>query len=361
MLALQSLLPEAYGEMSKSATNNHSRLCQLERESLGVDHAQVGTWLAELWGLPEGYLLAIRESHDLDLETVPADLRDEVECVFLAGCLAEIWLNPDSRDEGIWKKLLSHTNETTLESITSDVQEWFSNLSHLFQVPVLDSARADQVLLEAREQLAEVSLRNLQRTEQIERERQRLAANNLELRKRTFRDALTGLYNRAYLEDVVTESYRGLADTKGYISVLFCDVNRFKKFNDTYGHKCGDEILAAVGQAIGSLIRPDDKAIRFGGDEFLLILPGADAELATNIAKRLCTAVADVQIEAESGQQLSVSISAGCATHSADSPYDSIEALCNAADFELYRVKRSREEDQPIEKSTAATENRIAS
>jgi len=141
------------------------------------------------------------------------------------------------------------------------------------------------------------------------------------------------------------------------LSLIMIDIDHFKAFNDTYGHKCGDEILAAVGQAISNLIRPDDKAIRFGGDEFLLILPGANAALAANIAKRLCAAVADVQIQVESGQQLSVSISAGSATHSADSPYDSIEALCNAADFELYRVKRSREEGCPRE----TTENRMAS
>jgi diguanylate cyclase (GGDEF)-like protein len=346
MLAIQALASKDYGAISETAGDDHFRLIELEQKIIGADHSQIGLWLAEQWGLPEAYRVAIVASHNSVQEDLSPEFQEEAECVFLSSCLAEIWLNKtESSNARAWQHLAGRTNEEALETITASVEEWFSDLSDLFQIPVEDSERASEILLEAREQLAELSLENLHRARQVDQERDRLAARNLELRKRSYQDSLTGLYNRAYFDDALLERFQKDADQGKISSVIFCDVDDFKKFNDEYGHKCGDEVLSSVGRVIQQEIRLSDFAIRFGGDEFVVLLPGAARDLTIRIARRIIEAVAHAPIRSESGSSMLVTISAGCATHDPETPFESLPSLCEAADCELSRVKRDRRKE----------------
>ena len=343
MLALQALATNEYGAISETAGHDHSRLIELERRIIGADHAQIGSWLAEQWGLPEEYIQAIKASHDPAPRDCNTGFEQEIECVFLSSCLAEIWLNKaEPANDRAWQGLAGRTDEADLESIAAAVEEWFSDLSDLFQIPVEDSERASQILLEAREQLAEVSLENLHRARQLDQERDRLAAKNVELRKRSYEDPLTGLHNRAYFDDTLVELFRENAAQGKCLSAVFCDIDHFKNFNDRYGHKCGDEVLSAVGKVIKEEIRLSDFAVRYGGDEFVLILPDADQERASKVATRIVDAVAKARIRSESGSSIFITISAGCATHDSKSLFESLSALCEAADRELRKMKRDR-------------------
>ena len=343
MLALQALASKDYGAISETAGDDHFRLIELEKKLIGADHAQIGSWLAEQWRLPEGYIEAIKASHNPAPKDLTAGFDQGIECVFLSNCLAELWLNTaDSAIDRAWQNLAGRIDEETLESVTVVVEDWFSDLSDLFQIPVEDSERASEILLEAREQLAEISIENLQRARQLDQERDRLAARNLELKKRSYQDPLTGLYNRAFFDDTLVESFRKSAAQGKSLSAVFCDIDHFKKFNDEYGHKCGDEVLSAVGKVIQEEIRLSDFAVRFGGDEFVLFLPEADHELANRIATRITDAVAKARIQNESGSSIFITISAGCATHDSATPYESLSALCEAADLKLCQMKRDR-------------------
>jgi diguanylate cyclase (GGDEF)-like protein len=343
MLALQALATREYGAISETAGHDHSRLIELEQRIIGADHAQIGSWLAEQWGLPEEYIEAIKASHDPAPRDRHTGFEQEIECVFLSSCLAEIWLNTaEPANDRVWQKLSGRIDEAALESIAAAVEEWFSDLSDLFQIPVEDSERASQILLEAREQLAEVSLENLNRARQLDQERDRLAARNVELKKRSYEDPLTGLYNRAYFNDTLVKRFLTSAAQGKCLSAIFCDIDHFKRFNDKYGHKCGDEVLSAVGRVIQEEIRLSDFAVRFGGDEFVLVLPDADQNLASRIAARIVKAVSQARIRSDSDSSIFITISAGCATHDSERPYESLSALCEAADLELRKMKRDR-------------------
>jgi len=90
-------------------------------------------------------------------------------------------------------------------------------------------------------------------------------------------DPLTGIYNRRFMEDNIKRIIRSLARSKGCLSVLMVDIDYFKRYNDTYGHSEGDECLKAVAEAIkNSLSRADDFVVRYGGEEFAVILPDTD-------------------------------------------------------------------------------------
>jgi diguanylate cyclase (GGDEF)-like protein len=133
-------------------------------------------------------------------------------------------------------------------------------------------------------------------------------------------------------------------------------VDRFKQFNDAYGHKLGDEVLAAVAQVMKSAIRQFDQVVRYGGDEFVIVLPNAELEAANQVGDRVREGVGNISLESDSGDPIGISISIGCACHSKQTPYPSLEALCHAADTELYKFKHARRQLDSTDEAEGATE-----
>lgn len=346
MLALQELMPEVYGGICHRAGGDHTKQFELEKELLGTDHTEVGAWLAEMWHLPEVYALEIRGSHDPESVKTSGELEPVLQCISLSGWLAEIWLDQSASliylKSRAWMQLMGGMGEEDLKSVAAEMKEYLADFASLFEIEVGDRESADELLLEARDQLTAISLEHVQATRQVELEREQLAHENVELRERSYHDSLTSLYNRAYFDEFLVDEFVRNAALGKPVSAIFCDVDSFKKFNDTYGHKVGDEVLTAVGQAIKKEIRQYDQAVRFGGDEFAIVLPGADHDVGSRIAERISKAVAEMNITLEAGEKISIGISAGCATHDKTTPFHCLEALCHAADVELYNVKRAR-------------------
>ena len=150
-------------------------------------------------------------------------------------------------------------------------------------------------------------------------------------------DALTGLHNRRWLQQTLDRLMeRARRDGSG-LSVLMGDLDHFKQFNDRYGHLAGDLVLGTVARTLHGNMRPNDTAVRFGGEEFVIVLPGTRLEDAMVMAERLRLAVANLTVETREGVRLPpVKISIGVAEM-----HDDMDAvfLLNAADAALYRAK----------------------
>jgi diguanylate cyclase (GGDEF) domain len=131
------------------------------------------------------------------------------------------------------------------------------------------------------------SFMNRKQYERLERHRERLKENEAELRILADRDALTGLYNRRFMEQAMDREIEKAGRRKKSIGIIMSDVDDFKSINDTYGHLIGDYVLRRISEVIIANIRSSDIACRFGGDEFLLILPNASLEIAQKRADRL--------------------------------------------------------------------------
>jgi diguanylate cyclase (GGDEF)-like protein len=346
MLALQEQVPDAYGDICRKAGGDHTKLFELEQELLGTDHTELGGWLAELWHLPEVYAIEIRGSHDPGSVNAPEEVQSALECVALSSWLAELWLDESASliylKSRAWMRLMGGMGDEELTSIAAEMKEDLVDFSSLFEIEVGDREKADELLLDARDQLTAISLEHMQTTRQVQLEREQLENENLELKERSYRDSLTGLLNRAYFDDFLVDEFVRSAALGKAVSAIFCDVDDFKHFNDTYGHKIGDQVLASVGKAISREIRQSDQALRFGGDEFVVILPGADDKTGSKIAKRISDTVAGLTITSEEGKLINIGISAGCATHDKETPFHCLEALCHAADVALYNIKRAR-------------------
>jgi diguanylate cyclase (GGDEF)-like protein len=150
------------------------------------------------------------------------------------------------------------------------------------------------------------------------------------------RDPLTGLANRrAFDEDLVREAARA-ARSGAPLSVVVLDVDRFKAVNDTHGHSAGDAVLRAVAARAEAAIRAGDLLARIGGEEFAILLAGADLARAVEAAERIRAALAASPVEA-AGRALAVTASFGCA---ALAPGEAPHALVARADACLYEAKR---------------------
>jgi len=158
------------------------------------------------------------------------------------------------------------------------------------------------------------------------------------LREQASRDALTGLLNRRYLyESIERELARAKRD--GYpVSVMMIDIDHFKAFNDRYGHPAGDEFLIALGRLLLESIRQGDLACRYGGEEFILILPGAQMEDAVRRAGAICHAFQHLSIDFN-GSRLSATVSVGIAVYPDHG--ENTSQLIMAADLALYQAKEA--------------------
>jgi two-component system, cell cycle response regulator len=150
-------------------------------------------------------------------------------------------------------------------------------------------------------------------------------------------DALTGIPNRGVCLDALRRERSRQTRQSGSFSIIMLDVDHFKYVNDTYGHPAGDAVLSEVAQRIKSSIRPYDTLGRYGGEEFLVVLPTADALGAVCVAERIRNAVEEKPISTSAGE-ITLTVSLGVAVSQAANAPDS-EALLYLADAALYRAK----------------------
>jgi diguanylate cyclase (GGDEF)-like protein/PAS domain S-box-containing protein len=165
------------------------------------------------------------------------------------------------------------------------------------------------------------------------------------LRTQSIRDVLTGLYNRRYLEETLDREVRRAARAAQSLGLLMIDLDHFKKFNDTYGHDAGDAVLRETGQFLAKGIRAEDFVCRFGGEEFVVILPTASVEVAQARGERLRAKMRELNITHQDKSLGMVTISVGVAAFPQHGT--SPKELMAAADAALYEAKR-RGRDQVV-------------
>ena len=171
----------------------------------------------------------------------------------------------------------------------------------------------------------------------IQLRRRMRAESALELLART--DGLTGLNNRRSLGEILELEWRRAKRSQSVLSLLFVDIDRFKAYNDTYGHQAGDDALAAVARCIADNIRrPSDSAARYGGEEFIVVLPDTSALGASLIAEKIRSAISACQIEHAGSEYGCVTASIGTVSREPQTD-DDLTVAIKAADEALYNAK----------------------
>jgi len=161
-----------------------------------------------------------------------------------------------------------------------------------------------------------------------------------DLRKQISRDNLTDLYNRSYLDPFLERELDKAKKENQMVSVIMVDVDHFKDINDTYGHVVGDYVLSIFAQTIVKCIRKSDIIARYGGDEFVVVLPDTDTETAKAVAERIREDVANTYIPPLDGVHISrIQCSVGISTYPVHCTNK--YSLIKTSDVALYMAKRS--------------------
>ena len=164
-----------------------------------------------------------------------------------------------------------------------------------------------------------------------------ISLENAKLFELATTDGLTKLYVNRYFQLLLDQELQRFERQQRPLSLIMLDIDNFKRFNDTYGHQLGDEVLRYVARTIKNNTREIDFVARYGGEEFVVVMPETDTTGAMVVAEKICAAVAAVTIP-HGEEKLHVTISLGVASlprHASDK-----EALIHAADDALYESKR---------------------
>ncbi len=168
-----------------------------------------------------------------------------------------------------------------------------------------------------------------------------MALSNLKLQEtlriQSLRDPLTGLFNRRYLEASFEREIQRAERRKIPLSVLMLDIDHFKRFNDTFGHEAGDALLAHFGTVLGKVVRNEDVSCRYGGEEFTVLMPEADAQHAQTRAEEICAAVRAMELQHRNLSLGKITVSIGVATF--DQHGRTPDELLRNADNALYMAK----------------------
>ena len=184
-------------------------------------------------------------------------------------------------------------------------------------------------------------MENNRLVERLRKKQLSLEKANKEIKLLSRIDSLTGCYNRGYLNELLPREITRALRYKRPLSLALCDIDHFKKINDTYGHQCGDEVLKNIVTSISEIIRADtDWLARYGGEEFLIVLPETKLRNASGLAERLRKNIANNSI-ATPEDEISITASFGVTGFSSSNPAKNItpEALISIADNHLYAAK----------------------
>lgn len=334
ILAIQGAIPREYAPVVAASRGDRAQLRQLEQARWQTDHTELAGELASSWDLPAALTAAV--AHYLDVDAAPAEHRDVTRCVALASVAAEV---AGENTADAYRQYLAHClewydlDEAAAGALFIEVQGAAAEARDLFGLPDWGSVDPVTVLQRAHTALAELSLRSVEEQMRWRREAESLADE-------VATDALTGIANRRALDGRLTRDVQSARTAGSALSVLMIDLDEFKSINDSCGHATGDDVLRLVAGALRKGVRPRDLAARFGGDEFVVILPGSTKRAAAFVAERLRDAVSRLDVRAPDGTRVSVTSSFGVAEFD-PSAHASPEALLADADQALYDAKRS--------------------
>ncbi|MDG2424084.1 MAG: GGDEF domain-containing protein [Phycisphaerales bacterium] len=340
MIALYQRFGRQYVEAIEALRGDHHELCRLEHDLFQVTHADIGATVAEQWMLPPAQVAAIRGHHDS--ESVEAPHRNAARIVELAGMLAADMVNGDAvRSNSTYRRLAREwfgIDASQSQQVLESTRESAQAVSSFFQVE--SSAPPERLLARAEAQLFQHQIN-------MGRHARDLQQRNHDLTEKVHRDGLTGVLGRSGFDLEVAKLFSEMAETGRCLSLLFCDADRFKPINDRYGHAVGDAVLKHMATILEERARREDVVCRFGGDEFVLLLPGCSEEDARRVAEDILTELASspLHIEADSPGgitgDMTLSSSMGLATFDpARTEIDSPEMLVTCADQAMYTAKR---------------------
>ena len=336
MLVMDQVLGAEYGQTVATVVS-HEQVLAAEQTVMGIDHAQLGGWLAEQWKLPPMLHSAIMHHHDPAAVADPT-LRKLTELAALAGRCADVFVDeqplPAINDVRQRAQTLHGWTEAESDAILTEISTRTKEVASLFDINIGTQVSFDGILKRANETLVEITLQSQMQASQ-------LAQQNVQLKRAASIDTLTGLSNRGQFDQVIADRFAAAFAKQQHLSLLLLDVDKFKSVNDQYGHPAGDQVLRELGRILRAVARPQDTAARYGGEELCLILPDTVRSVAAATAEKLRRVIASAPIMIDKANTLRVTSSIGVACYEPGCMFKHVNHLLKAADLGVYAAKRA--------------------
>ena len=316
----------------------------LERSLLGCDSDEVGLALLESWGMPmltRAIIASIRRNPD---ETDHSVARLAPIMQFAALC--EELICGDDKTSAL--DALRHKAGSVglggeaLDEFLLEVEKEVLHTAEFFDVKLGNSLDMTLILQQAQVRLLHATLSTAVQAHRAEERASDLESSNQQWRTKAQTDRLTGIANRACFDEALAQCLdrRMAGHVPGVLGLLMIDVDRFKRFNDTYGHLTGDEVLKVVAKSMESVCRESELTARYGGEEFCVLMPSAKPAGIKALAERVREKIEQTAVEV-AGKTLRVTASVGGASVGNVSSQADGQALIREADARLYQAKQN--------------------
>lgn len=336
-----------YCQLLKDAFLSNAELIDLERNKYGFDHQQVGYALLMKWNLPEVICEPILSHHRPEQAREPS--RKRAKILSIADQLSRIYSETETAERARllqWRLVKDfELDEAQALKLLDDAATSSAEIIQAFEVDPGDMRPYSLLLQEANNELGKLNLSNNQlilemndAKEKREKVVHELQDANSRLRALVYRDGLTGLYNHRYFHESLENEMARATRYLSKVSLIIIDIDFFKKINDEHGHPTGDLVLMNIARALSNAVRPNDVVARYGGDEFVVILPETDIEGVKVFAARLRRCVEGVATLVKK-QEVYVTVSTGGTTFCAEQASVTKDLLIATADRGLYISK----------------------
>lgn len=348
VLVLHLCRPDQYRQVLDEKRVAEAPILGSEQKIFGFDHQEIGAELLAGWGLPESISEMIRYHHTSDC---PEEVSMQVNLLHWSTMLASIYYGSRSVEK-VQRlkaeicprfKVNPHAIDTLVDSVAKKSVEILS----FFEIDPGEMKPFSQLLQEANEELRRINLSYEQvvmQAKQARKKAEELAAELLEanskLRDLAFRDGLTGLYNYRYFQELMANEVSRATRYHLPLSLILFDIDHFKKINDTYGHPAGDEVLRNLAMLVKTTMRTSDIIVRYGGEEFAVLLPATDLSGCKVFAERLRCRVEEMETVV-GGIVVKIAVSLGVTSYESKTMAIDKSQMINAADSALYLAKQN--------------------
>ena len=343
LLLLVQLYGREYAALAESGKLSPAAFYAEERSRFQYNHVQAIMVMAVEWGLPHVIAIPLAKHHrPVSLNPQSSDFDRLCAVAYLVGALCftgNAATAPSDIGLSEYARTQLGVNGDALQAALLAAGESYAAVAALLGDALPDGVDVADLLGEANRQLEMVAGEAVCRVDTVEAERAHLADALGAYRERAARDPLTGVLNRGALIDAARSCQQAAVERGSLITVIFIDIDNFKKFNDTFGHRVGDEVLRGVANVLRANLTNAGCAGRYGGEEFVMVVPDLDQEAAAAHAQQVVEAVRRTDFSAL-GVNRPVTCSLGAVWGPA-SQLPAMEDLCAIADELMYMAKRS--------------------
>ena len=337
VLVLVQSMPRRYSQVLEEVREEEASQYEAEERILGVNHLQVGSYIAEKWGFPDTLTLPIAHHHYPDLLPQNNDIRLLTETLHFAGQFSQFF---HTRNKGYTLAAIDHLLGLyrfdafmEVEELVKHVQTQTKSIFPIFELSLDDDLDYLQVVEEARQELINTSQIFIDNYLAQQREIGRL-------QEMATYDTLTRTYNYQKFTEELDRELERIRRNGGCFSFCFVDIDDFKVVNDTYGHLVGDRVLQHIAELLENKVRKYDVVARYGGDEFVVLMPELSSRGAYRAMERIRKAISSNPSVVED-RSVPVTVSCGVYCVSPETAADK-DKVMKEADKTMYQAKHAK-------------------